>query len=226
MHKPWLIAGAAAAAGFLTVHGWQLAASRYAVIAPDALIAPLLPTANGQSVCYTGAFTGQAMDIEDWSQARLVPTGRLAPDGKPYMRNEPGRLPVRQVHSFTLSLTYDDRKADYDWIYNFRLAAEVDGIGATLFAAGECPWYARGDANTTGLGCGIDCDGGGFGLARVAGTQSWRMHFDPRFALRMKAGCGGGGTFGLRARTEDTAFRLEPASPEACWLIDARSSAR
>ena len=67
--------------------------------------------------------------------------------------------------------------SDYDWIYNFRLAAEVEGVG-TMFAAGECPWYAKDkvwgpdkrqiSGNTTDLFCYIDCDGGGFNLDRVA----------------------------------------------------------
>jgi len=46
------------------------------------------------------------------------------------------------VRSFTLQLVYDTREADYDWIHNFRLLAEVEGVG-TMYAAGECPWYAK-----------------------------------------------------------------------------------
>ena len=45
-----------------------------------------------------------------------------------------------------------------------------------MFAAGECPWYAKDKVwgpdkreitgNTTNLFCYIDCDGGGFDLDR------------------------------------------------------------
>ena len=46
----------------------------------------------------------------------------------------------------TLQLVYDTRQADYDWIHNFRLSAEVEGVG-TMFASGECPWYAKDKAH-------------------------------------------------------------------------------
>ena len=54
------------------------------------------------------------------------------------MRPVPPVMKDMAVRSFTLHLVYDTRTSDYDWIYNFRLAAEVEGIG-TMFAAGECP---------------------------------------------------------------------------------------
>src|SRR5262249_50305927 len=162
--------------------------------------APLLPQVEGRSACFRGTFSDHTMDVEDWSRARLVPTDHLSPDGKPYMRNEAPVLRDKPVHSFTLRLSYDSRNADYDWIYDFRLGSDVDGLD-TLIGEGECPWYAheKPDArsgwspkpNTTGLACRIDCDGGGFDLRRVAGTRTLLLVFDPRIGLRMKAGCGG-----------------------------------
>jgi hypothetical protein len=152
----------------------------------SALIAPLLPQAEGQSVCLTGSFTDRVMDVEDWSKAKLEPTKNLSPDGKPYMRPVPSLMKDMSVRSFTLQLVYDTREADYDWIHNFRLLAEVEGVG-TMYAAGECPWYAKDKiygsdkqeirGNTAGLLCYIDCDGGGFGLERVAGASAMSMTF-------------------------------------------------
>ena len=146
----------------------------------NALIAPLLPQGEGQSVCLTGSFTDQVMDVEDWSKSKMEPTKHLSPDGKPYMRPVPPVMKDMSVRSFTLQLVYDTREADYDWIHNFRLLAEVEGVG-TMYASGECPWYAKDKVrgpdkreitgNTTNIGCYIDCDGGGFDLERVAGSR-------------------------------------------------------
>src|SRR2546423_6703178 len=68
-------------AGLASVAAWQAVAP--ARPADTALIAPLLPQGEGRSACYAGTFTGQAMDIEDWSRARAEPTENLSPDGKP-----------------------------------------------------------------------------------------------------------------------------------------------
>jgi hypothetical protein len=123
-------------------------------------------------------------------------------------------MPVR---SLTLQLVHDSRKADYDWIYNFRIAAEVDGLG-TLYAAGECPWYVR--SNTSGIGCGIDCDGGSFGVDRVPGAQALWLSIDPSLGLRMKAGCGGRGAYRVKPAGSGAVFRLQQAPPAACRALE------
>lgn len=102
----------------------------------NALIEPLLPQGEGQSVCLTGSFTDRVMDVEDWSRSKMEPTKHLSPDGKPYMRPVPPVMKDMSVRSFTLQLVYDTREADYDWIHNFRLLAEVEGVG-TMYASGE-----------------------------------------------------------------------------------------
>jgi hypothetical protein len=177
----------------------------------------------------TGTFASQAMDVEDWSKSKMEPTKHLAPDGKPHMRPVPPVMKDMAVRSFTLQLVYDTRAADYDWIHNFRLLAEVEGVG-TLYASGECPWYAKDKAwgwdkrritgSTTNLGCYIDCDGGGFDLDRVAGAPAVAMSFDPRIGLKMKGGCGGGGIYRVKPTTSGITFRLQTASPEACRPLE------
>jgi hypothetical protein len=202
---------------------------------PDAsaLIAPLLPQSEGQSACFSGSFTRQVMDVEDWAKAKTEPTKHLSPDGKPYMRPVPPVMKDKPIRSFTLQLVYDTRQADYDWIYNFRLAAEVDGVG-TLFAAGECPWYAKDKVwgldkreitgNTTDLFCYIDCDGGGFNLDRAPAAPVLVMSFDPRIGLKMKGGCGGGGIYRIKPASSGLTFRLQTASAEACRPLEEWAS--
>ena len=199
----------------------------------NALIGPLLPQGEGQSVCLAGSFASQVMDVEDWSKSKMEPTKHLSPDGKPYMRPVPPVMKSMAVRSFTLQLVYDTRTSDYDWIHNFRLLAEVEGVG-TLYASGECPWYARKKydpgsdrtttPNTTDLYCYIDCDGGGFDLGRIAGAPAAAMSFDPRFGLSMKGGCGGRGAYRIKPATSGIAFRLETASTEACKSLEEWAS--
>ena len=59
------------------------------------------------------------------------------------MRPVPASTKAVPIRSFTLrAAPTTRRKADYDWIYNFRLLAEAEGVG-TMYASGECPWYAK-----------------------------------------------------------------------------------
>ena len=191
----------------------------------DWQIRNLLPMAEPDYACFAGTFNKRSIDLEDWGRARLEPTDRLSPDGKPYMRHVPARENNVGVTSFILRLDYDERTADYDWIYNFRLRANMDKAGQ-LHAAGECPWYERGLFDkedwrlripTATLYCGIDCDGGMMAVSRIPGTRAVHLIFDRQIGLRMKNGCGGGGsTFRVLANARGGEFRLEPAPKSAC----------
>lgn len=202
--------------------------------APGTLMLDLLPRRLNRSVCLTGTFSGQAVEMEDWRNPGHEPVPGVFRFGEQVMRPVPLTKPDQTVAAMTLSLTYDDRKADYDWIYNFILMATMADGSLKLFSAGECPWYASphrfdaGDfypANSTKLGCGIDCDGGGMGLERIAGTRAMALHFDgDGIGLRMSAGCSGGSyRLGTGPADDKVHFRLEPAKASACkplvkWL--------
>src|SRR5262245_58972060 len=120
-------------AGMAAVAAWH--AATLSPPADDAMIGRLLPQSEGRSACFRGTFTDQAMDIEDWSRTRSEPAGTFMPDGQPYMRPVPAVAEGVAIRSFTLQLAYDSRTADYDWIYNFRLLADAEGIGS-MYAAG------------------------------------------------------------------------------------------
>lgn len=191
---------------------------------PDALAKALLP-APKTFVCYTGSFTGRTMDIADWTKPRTEDRAYVAPDGTRGITKDFPRQRDVAVTSFMLRLDADVRTASYDRIYNFTLVANTGGPGV-LVARGECPWYDkphvdahipgfRIEANTTGVGCGIDCDGGGFSLKRIAGTRAFTIGFD-EMGLLMKKGCGGGGRFRVHANASGGDFRLEPAPLSRC----------
>lgn len=204
--------------------GILLLSSQPRAEAPDALFKPLLPGPK-QAVCYTGTFTGRTMDIADWGKPRTEDRAYVAPDGSRGITKDFPREKNVAVTTFVLRLDADDRTASYDRIYNFALVAQTGGPGV-LVARGECPWYDklyvdkdlpgyRIEANTTRLGCGIDCDGGSFALSRIAGTRSVVIGFD-EMGLLMKKGCGGGGRFRVHANASGGDFRLEPAPLSRC----------
>jgi hypothetical protein len=103
---------------------------------PDAtvLIAPLLPKGEG---LWAANITGQPVEGEE----NVEPTEHRAPDSQPCMRQVPRVLRDRAMHALTLEL-FGDRKANCDWIYNFRLAAGVESLGTPL-AAGAGARYAH-----------------------------------------------------------------------------------
>lgn len=199
----------------------------------DDRISDLLPPDVAQSRCYSGTFSGQSVELQDWSDPGLEPVPGVFQFGKQVMRPKPETLPAEEIASLTLRLIHDDRKADYDWIYNFILLAEMRDGSRKMFGAGECPWYATpqtgsdgetSSPNTIGLACYIDCDGGGMALRRVSGQSALELYFYGHgIGLRMSAGCGGGGSYriGTGETDQETAFRIEPAEDARCKpLVD------
>lgn len=190
---------------------------------PDTRVKPLLP-GPGKFACFTGTYTGRTMDIADWSKEATEPREYEAPDGTRGVTKDFPREKNVPVHTFTLRLDYDSRKASYDWIFNFTLVARTGKTGL-IYARGECPWHEkvyidkdidyRVEANTTHLYCGIDCDGGGMSLSRIPGSKALTISFDA-MGLLMKKGCGGGGHFRVHANASGGDFRLEPAPASAC----------
>jgi len=213
-------------AAALTIPAGGLAFAGLRHLYNASLIKPLLP-GPGSFACFTGTFDKASVDIEDWSKQKRVPTGETRPDGSAASIITFDRARDVPATRFTLRLDYDDRTADYDWIYNFTLVGNVKGYGE-LHARGECPWYdkdtvdtglGRMPAGTFKLGCGIDCDGGSMSVTRVTGTGALALDFS-EYGLRMKLGCGGGGVFNVRPNARGQTFKLMPAPQSACRDFD------
>jgi hypothetical protein len=214
---------------FLAVAGCGYAGASY--LYAESLIRPLLPGPGGFA-CFTGSYTGRSVDVDDWSKGKRVPTGHNGSDGQPAMRIEFEHTADVPVTALTLRLDYDDRKASYDWIFNFKLVAEAGPLG-TLHAHGECPWYDRTvadgpgvcgtEANTFRLGCGIDCDGGSMSLTRAIGADALKLDFWEH-GLLMRPGCGGGGRFRVKpAKSNPASLRLERAPAARCAALESKS---
>lgn len=92
--------------------------------------------------------------------------------------------------------------------YDFTLAAKVKDRTGTLYASGDC-------ASAEGIGCGVDCDGGGIEIEPMAGQDVTILVRLER--IRMTQGCGGEeSAVDLEAGQDDKVFKLSKAPPALC----------
>jgi hypothetical protein len=87
------------------------------------------------------------------------------------------------------------------------LAAKVRDRSQTLYASGDC-------ASAEGIGCGVDCDGGGIELEPIAGKPDELLVRLER--IRMTLGCGDGEEVELEGGADDKAFKLTKAPRPLC----------
>lgn len=209
------------------------------VAGDDTLIKPLLAQKIDDAVCFSGDFAGLKVNVWDYSKSKQVPVPGLFRFGEQVMRPEPAVYADQELTAMTLLIYRDDREhSDWDEMHDFRLMISFKGWEKPLEAAGECPLRVTDkpiegsvdqiEANTTTLFCGIDCDGGGMGVERVAGTREVNFRFDPMGGgLRMSGGCSGGSFHVggdakpydealIAARKPPVSFRLAPMAPAAC----------
>ena len=91
--------------------------------------------------------------------------------------------------------------------YDFTLAAKVRDRSQTLYASGDC-------ASAEGIGCGVDCDGGGIELEPIAGKPGELLVRLER--IRMTLGCGEGEEVELEGAADDKVFKLTKAPRSFC----------
>ena len=91
--------------------------------------------------------------------------------------------------------------------YDFTLAAKVKDRSQTLYASGDC-------ASAEGIGCGVDCDGGGIDIEPVAGKDGTILVRLTR--IRMTLGCSEGPEIDLEGGADDRVFKLTKAPRTLC----------
>jgi len=96
--------------------------------------------------------------------------------------------------------------------YDFTLAAKVKDRGPTLYASGDC-------ASAEGIGCGVDCDGGGIAIEPVPGRDDAILVRLER--IRMTLGCGEGEAVDLEGDADDKLFKLTKAPRPICDSMQA-----
>lgn len=182
----------------------------------DTAIKSILPHEKvGQAACYEGTFSGQTIDMEDWSHTRteLVPNVEIG--GGPATRPVPAVLLKEDISRVTLLLTYRNRQDDGSFDFGFTVRVAAKGLKKELFARSGCAWSSKDEQ----LDCWIECDGGGMPVERVAGTESVNVRFSD---LAMQAGCDGGGAYRVGTdRKVDVKFRLEKAPLHICKPLKA-----
>lgn len=137
--------------------------------------------------------------------------------------------PKQQVTAMTLSIRYtplaedeatliakDDGGIEKQYFrYDFVLAAKTRGREETLYASGDC-------SSAEGIGCGVDCDGGGIDIEPVpGGNGSILARISQSGYIRMTFGCSGEvHAVDLKAGEDDKVFRLDKAEPASCDKIE------
>jgi hypothetical protein len=172
----------------------------------------------GDETCYAGTFSERTIDIEDWARPTQETLPNVIVGGQPATRPVPRSSPKQDVSQIALHLTYRIKRGG-SWDFDFTLMAGSKSLNEELFARSGCAWSGwTGEKDVRPefkLGCWIECDGGGFTAARITGTRSLDLRFH---ALKMQAGCEGGGRYrvGTGESYDTVNFRLEPAPLSVC----------
>jgi hypothetical protein len=186
--------------------------------------------------CLAGISVAHAVD-EDAAFARLK--ALIAPGetsalclARSYGAEHLKAHPKQQVTKLVLSMRYvplseddailesrDDGGTDKRYFrYDFTLAANVRVEKHTLYAGGDC-------SSAQGIGCGVDCDGGGFDIEPIAGDKGsilMRLEREHGGFIRMTIGCDGGDhEYNLRAGEDDKVFKLDKAPTSVCETMQA-----
>jgi hypothetical protein len=99
--------------------------------------------------------------------------------------------------------------------YDFTLAAKVRDQSKTLYASGDC-------TSLEGIGCGVDCDGGGVQIEPVPGPDDTilvRLDRDYSY-IRMSLGCSEGEDVELKGGDDDKVFKLTKAPAALCNAME------
>jgi hypothetical protein len=185
-------------------------------------------------LCLTGISGALGAD-DDTSYAKLK---RLVPPGKDsrlcvartYDAKHLRQHPKQQVTAMTLSIHYtplaedeatliarDDGGIEKQYFrYDFLLAAKTRDRKETLFASGDC-------SSAEGIGCGVDCDGGGIDIEPLqGGNGSILARISASGYIRMSFGCSEDvHEIDLKAGEDDKVFRLDRAPAAVCDKIEA-----
>lgn len=100
------------------------------------------------------------------------------------------------------------------FIYDFTLAAKVRGKKETLYASGDC-------SSAEGIGCGVDCDGGGIDIEPVEFGGAVLVRLE---RIRMTQGCiEGPRQVDLVGGADDKVFELGKMPESVCKEMRAEA---
>ncbi len=180
-----------------------LAAPADADDAPYAKLKELLPPgANGAQACYARSYD------------------------KAHLAEHPKQKVTEMILALRYSVLGEDKAhlvttADGDlekqyFDYGFTLVAKVRDRRETLYASGDC-------TSLEGIGCGVECDGGGVVLEpSKSEPAALLVRLDRTYnAIRMTLGCSDGESVELEAGEDDKVFKLTKAPAALCNAMEA-----
>ena len=191
------------ALGFACLAGISIAAA----VDDDAAYArlkALIPPGETSALCMTRTYDAKHLDAHPKQKVtKLILSMRYVPLGEDDVILE----------------SRDDGGTDKRYFrYDFTLAANVRDEKHTLYAGGDC-------SSARGIGCGVDCDGGGFDIEPIAGDKDsilLRLEREHGGRIRMTIGCDGGDhEYNLSAGEDDKLFKLDKAPASICETMQA-----
>lgn len=135
--------------------------------------------------------------------------------GRVYTPDHLARHPKQKVTEISFRLSYhrfppDEMYPQGQRNYYFAMLAKRRGNDRTLTARGEC------SSDGTGIGCGVECDGGGVSLTRRPGDKLLVTLGEGGW-IRMTEGCDAEeGAVNLEAGEDDHEFLLSRLPASAC----------
>jgi hypothetical protein len=122
--------------------------------------------------------------------------------------------PHQKVLAMKLLVTGAQPKADETHNYGFRLGVRLRQRSGEFSSAGSCSHSTlEGSGNELGLGCGVECDGGGIEVAVSSEGKTATVRLE---RLRIWRPRDEEGDDSLEAGADDKAFRLERANLTEC----------
>jgi hypothetical protein len=182
--------------------GFALALSGHAVAddTPYAKLKALLPPAPDARACYVRTY--DAKHLEQHPKQRVTEMILFI------------RYTILGEDEAHLVATDDGGLEKQYFDYDFTLAAKVRDRSETLYASGDC-------TSAQGIGCGVDCDGGGVEVEPVAGSNNDTILVKLE-RIRMTLGCGEGDDVELEAGDDDKVFKLAKGPVETCDAMQAK----
>jgi hypothetical protein len=164
------------------------------------------------------AFSQAIAPGEEGELANLLApeAGRRICFGRIYTREHLAKHPKQKVTEIGFRLAYHRFEPDEFYPkgqrnYYFAMTAKRRGSDRTLVARGEC------GPNGSGIGCGVECDGGGVSLTRRPGDRLL-VTLGKGGWIRMTEGCDEeeGGSVNLEAGEDDRDFLLSRLPDASC----------
>jgi hypothetical protein len=152
----------------------------------------ILPPEPGRSVCYS----------------RHYDDAHLARHPRQQVAN---MVFLLRAANYDFDKTAPPEKLEHRVYYQFAMTVKRRGERRTLRTAGDC-------FGGKGISCAVDCDGGSAAIEKVQSVDALIVRLSSERGMRMYGDCDGEAVW-FKPGSDDKAFRLDKAAPDACRAL-------